>query len=66
MKTLEEIVQKANKEYEEALRGRDYQRELLENPFSEQHRLYITNRYNLFTERICIIEDIFGSLLDIE
>lgn len=65
MKTTEQILKTAKKKYTEAIRGRDYQLELIENSFDlteeEIENLYI--RKNIFTTEIALLEDVFGTKL---
>ena len=65
MKTLEQILKTAKKKYQEAIRGRDYQFELLENEqySDEETELFIQSRALMFTAKIALLEDVFGTKL---
>ncbi len=65
MKTLHQILKTAKTKYQTAIRGRDYQLELLENEqyADEETCLYIQSRALMFTAEIALLEDVFGTNL---
>ena len=59
---MKKELQYAQKVYKESIRGRDYQDELLiDNFLTDNERDKIKARRDLFQDRICLIEDIFGA-----
>ena len=66
--TLKKILGKAKKEYKEAIRGRDYQDELIKNKaYEDSFDLdYLVQRRKIFQDRIGLLESLFGKHLDSE
>ncbi len=62
MKPFEQILKTAKRKYTEAIRGRDYQNELIKTEqYSDEETFnYIYNRMKMFTAEIALLEDVFG------
>lgn len=64
MKSLEEILKTARKKYKDAIRGKEYQEELMSYCVSgseEYDTLY--DRRKIYIQDIALLEDIFGTEL---
>lgn len=73
MKTFESILKKARKKYRDAVRGKEYQEELIQqmdtlNPcdITEEEWLWLEmleKRKSVYVQDIALLEDIFGTWL---
>lgn len=63
MNILDTLLKKAKEDYKEAVRGYDYQEELIKSTHDDHERRFLEDRKKVFAERANTITDIFGSLI---
>jgi hypothetical protein len=59
----EKVLNKAKSKYRDAVRGFEYQEELLKTELNLDETIFITKRKNKFLAEFTILEDVFGSAL---
>lgn len=63
MKTFEQIIKTAQKKYQEAIRGRLYQDELITKTKNTFEIDFLYSRRANFVAEIALLEDVFGTKL---
>ena len=57
----QKVLEKAKSKYRDAVRGFEYQTELLKTELNLDETIFITKRRDKFLAEFTILEDIFGS-----
>ena len=57
----QKVLEKAKSKYRDAVRGFEYQKELLKTELNLDETIFITKRRDKFLAEFTILEDIFGS-----
>jgi len=64
MKSIDEILRKARKKYQDAVRGKEYQEELMSYCiFGSEEYDMLYDRRKIYIQDIALLEDVFGTEL---
>ena len=63
MTDYQKVLNKAKIKYINAVRGYDYQKELLKTELNLDETIFITKRRDIFKAEFTVLEDVFGSAL---
>ena len=64
MKSFEEVLQRAKKEYSNAIRGKEYQDEQISENIDRPLVIdFLQKRKTIYVQNIALLEDVFGTEL---